>query len=134
MRSLLLGMAIVFVVSLSRPPAVLCQTSDLPLPIASPLPPYPAMAQAKKISGTVLVDVEVSADGKVVKADAVSGPEILRDMAKAAARGWQFKPAQSAFSVRLTFIFHDDLFVPPQRKPDFTSPYQVEIPLPPSHF
>ena len=130
MRSLILAMAL----SLSQPPAVLCQTADLPLPIASPRPPYPAMAQAKKISGTVLVDVEVSAEGKVAKADAVSGPEILRDMAKAAARGWEFKPRQSAFSVRLTFIFHDDSFVPPQRKPDFTSPYQVEIPLPPSHF
>jgi TonB family protein len=134
LRSLSLGMALVFVSSFSQPPAVLCQTADLPVPIASPRPPYPAMARAKKISGTVLVDVEVSVEGKVVKADAVSGPEILRDMAKAAARGWRFKPRQLAFSVRLTFIFHDDSFVPPQRKPDFTSPYQVEIPLPPSHF
>jgi TonB family protein len=116
----------------------MCQTIELPLTIAAPRPAYPVMALAKKISGTVLVDVEVNTEGNVVKADAVSGPaEILRDMAKAAARGWQFKPPQSvvgAFSVRLTFIFHDDSFVAPQRKPDFTSPYQVEIVRPPSQF
>ena len=134
MRNLLLGVVLVFMVNLSRPPAVLCQTADLPLPLASPRPPYPAMAQAKRISGAVLVDIEVSVEGKVVKADAVSGPEILRDMAKAAARGWQFKPSQSAFSVRLTFIFYDESFIPPERRPDFVSPYQVEILRPTSHF
>jgi TonB family protein len=115
----------------------MCQTVEVPLTIAAPRPPYPVMALAKKISGTVLVDVEVNIEGKVVNADVISGPEILRDMAKAAARGWQFKPPKSvvgAFSVRLTFIFHDDSFVPPQRKPDFTSPYQVEIARPVSQF
>ena len=71
--------------------------------------------------------------GRSLVREDCSGTDILRDMAKAAARGWQFKPPKSAvgaFSVRLTFIFHDDLFVPPQRKPNFMSPYQVEIARP----
>src|SRR5262245_57981288 len=108
-----------------------------PVVIEAPRPPYPALAAAKKISGTVLVDVQVNPDGTVINAEVIDGPELLRDICRIAARSWRFKssdPEAVPFSVRLTFIFHDESFVPPKQKPDFTSPFQVEISRPVSQF
>lgn len=102
----------------------------LPVVITAPRPPYPALAAAKKISGTVLVDIEVNGEGKVAKAEVIDGPELLREISRIAALGWIFKAPESknsVFTVRLTFIFHDESFVQPKKTPDFTSPFQVEI-------
>lgn len=109
------------------------QGDGSPIPISSVRPPYPPVAYMKKISGTVLVDVKVNSEGKVVEANAIMGHEALRHSAEMAAWGWLFKPFKvkgNSYSVRLTFIFHDDSYVAPEKKPDFTSPYQVEIERP----
>lgn len=114
-----------------------CAQKPFPVVVKAPRPHYPPLAAAKRISGTVLVDVEVNAEGKVSHAEVIDGPEILRDISRIAARGWVFEAPNSGtggFTVRLTFIFHDESFVPPKRTPDFTSPFQVEILRPTEQF
>ena len=92
-------------------------------------PPYPALARAQRISGAVLVDVDVDSQGKVTKAVAITGDKLLRDVAQKAALFWQFNGANSAGtrSVRLTFIFHDRDYVAPEKEPKFRCPYELEI-------
>ena len=110
---------------------------ELPVPVKTVRPPYPALAVANKISGAVLVDVRVGSEGTVTDANIVMGPEILANPAKAAARFWRFKsrPTDSgSYVVRLTFIFHDRAYVEPEKKPDFTSPYQMELTPPKQEF
>jgi TonB family protein len=46
------------------------------------------------VSGTVVVEVVVDADGNVKSARAVSGHPLLRDASVTAARQWKFTPTQ----------------------------------------
>lgn len=55
-----------------------------------PKPEYPP--QARSISGIVNVEVVLSTDGSVISAKAVSGPDLLRSSAEAAARNALFAP------------------------------------------
>jgi TonB family protein len=55
-------------------------------------PVYPPLAKAAHISGTVIVEVTVETDGRVIAAQGVSGTYILQEAAVAAARGWLFIP------------------------------------------
>lgn len=104
--------------------------AERPVVVGVTIPAYPAIAVAKRISGTVLVDVQVNAEGKVTEANPIMGHELLREAARKAALRWRFKPLDNSpnlRSVRLTFIFHDISYVAPVKEPEFTSPYQVEI-------
>lgn len=58
------------------------------------IPRYPAEARRLGVSGTVELDAEVDANGKVVRALPVSGPLLLRPAAAEALLKWRFKPAQ----------------------------------------
>ena len=130
-------LATFFFMSLTFVPFVSGQITEQPIAISAPRPPYPPLARAKRISGTVLVDVKVNSEGKVVEAKIVMGHELFREYSIIAAKGFRFKPFESAggiFTVRLTYIYHDETYTEPEKKPDFKSPYQVEIPLPVSHF
>jgi len=103
--------------------------ADLPLVTNVTIPAYPVIAVANKVSGAVLVDVEVDAEGIVAGANTISGPELLREAAREAALRWRFEPVKKGAdtrSIRLTFIFHEPSYVAPKKKPQFTSPYQVE--------
>lgn len=93
------------------------------------VPAYPPIAASKRISGTVLVDVDIDPKGNVFEARPIIGGMYLRDYAQKAALRWQFNVSDSTTvrTVRLTFIFHDVSYVAPEKKPEFTSPYQVEI-------
>jgi TonB family protein len=129
----LLILAALCVANLTLAPSVSAQDTERPIPISAPRPPYPPIARAKRISGTVFVDVRVNSEGKVVEAKVVMGHELLREHARKAALGFRFKPfdlAGDMFTVRLTYIFHDESYTAPEKEPDFTSPYQVEIPRP----
>jgi len=53
-------------------------------------PTYPPLAKAARVSGSVVVEVTVDEDGKVISARALSGHPLLKDTAVAAARGWTF--------------------------------------------
>ncbi|MDM7923178.1 MAG: TonB family protein, partial [Pyrinomonadaceae bacterium] len=56
------------------------------------MPAYSASALKANIEGRVNVEVEIDETGKVVKAEAVSGHQMLRTSAEDAARKTKFKP------------------------------------------
>ncbi len=56
------------------------------------MPQYPAIAARSRIEGRVTVEVELNEKGDVVKADAISGPQMLRGPAEDAAKRSKFKP------------------------------------------
>lgn len=73
--------------------------------ISLPQPQYPPVARAAKASGTVVVQVTVDEDGKVISANAVSGHPLLQAAAVAAARGAKFSPTKlSGQPVKVTGI------------------------------
>ena len=110
------------------------QSSERPVPINATIPAYPPKAMQEHKGGVVLVDVSVNAEGVVTEAVALMGEKYFRDAARKAALTWRFKPLQSEsrgpYTVRLTFIFHELAYKAPEKKPDFRSPYQIEIPYP----
>jgi protein TonB len=62
--------------------------------ISKPMPVYPPAAKEARVSGMVTVQVEVDEDGNVAKAEAVTGPEMLREAAEDAARAARFSPTR----------------------------------------
>jgi TonB family protein len=60
--------------------------------ISKPQPPYPPIAKASRVQGTVVVQILVDESGRVVSATAVSGPPLLQQAAAAAARQARFSP------------------------------------------
>lgn len=59
-------------------------------------PIYPPEAKAAGISGEVKIRVLISEEGNVIEAEAVEGPDLLRESALGAARSWVFKPIELA--------------------------------------
>jgi protein TonB len=55
-------------------------------------PLYPSDAKSSRISGAVIVKVFISDKGKVIKAEAINGPQQLRAAAVEAAKQWVFRP------------------------------------------
>ena len=65
-------------------------------------PLYPPEAKAARVSGEVKIRVLISELGNVMEAEAVEGPDLLRESALAAARLWVFRPTElSGRPVRL---------------------------------
>lgn len=60
--------------------------------IEKPAPPYPPIARAVRVSGTVTVQIVVDEDGRVLSARAVDGPPLLRAAAQQAALRARFTP------------------------------------------
>ncbi|HYA64565.1 MAG TPA: TonB family protein, partial [Candidatus Sulfotelmatobacter sp.] len=58
-------------------------------------PEYPAEAQAQKIQGAVVLQVQIGADGKVEGVQVVSGPAQLAQAAVDAVKQWRFEPSKS---------------------------------------
>jgi len=110
---------------------LMVKAQERPELISAPRPSYPPIAKAKHISGVVLIDVTVKPDGHVIEAAVLMGGEYIKETSKKAALQWRFKPLASSttanYSVRLTFIFHEYGYYPPEKEPDFKSPYQSEI-------
>ncbi|HSS20810.1 MAG TPA: energy transducer TonB [Pyrinomonadaceae bacterium] len=93
-------------------------------------PAYPAIAAAKRVSGVVLVDVQLSSNGTVKQASPISGHSVLRRAAEQAALRWRFNSVEddnNLRSVRLTFIFRPVSYVPKEGEPEFTRPYQMAV-------
>jgi protein TonB len=59
-----------------------------------PAPTYPDTARRLRVSGVVTVDVVVDETGKVISAQATSGPSALRDVAVQAAMRARFSPTK----------------------------------------
>jgi TonB family protein len=81
--------------------------SQIVVVTASP-PKYPPLARITNTKGSVLVAVDVDAQGSVASAKAIEGHPLLRQSAEAAAMLWKFAPASDRDplrSTRLTFVF-----------------------------
>jgi TonB family protein len=60
--------------------------------VSLPKPAYPAIAKAARASGTVVVQVTIDEQGRVISARAVSGHPLLQAAAVSAAQGARFSP------------------------------------------
>lgn len=73
--------------------------------ISLPKPVYPPIARQAHASGTVVVQVTIDENGKVISAAAVSGHPLLRAVARAAALGARFSPTKlSGQPVKVTGV------------------------------
>jgi protein TonB len=62
--------------------------------LSLPVPVYPQIAMRARTSGKVEVEVIVDENGKVISAQAVSGPAPLREAAVDAAKRARFSPTK----------------------------------------
>jgi TonB family protein len=75
--------------------------------VTLPAPPYPEAAKRMRTSGTVGVEVVVDENGKVISAQALSGPAILRESAVQAALKARFSATKlSGQPVKVTGIIN----------------------------
>jgi len=77
--------------AIQAPPAPRMATP--PTVISKVMPAYPDLAKRTRTWGTVVVDVQIDAQGKPVKAVAESGPAMLHEEAIKAVLRWRFAPA-----------------------------------------
>jgi TonB family protein len=61
--------------------------------ISKVAPIYPALAKNQHVSGNVLVDALIDANGKVTTMKVISGPALLHQAAMDALRLWKYQPA-----------------------------------------
>jgi TonB family protein len=85
--------------ALTRPassaPAALPQSDLTPVTVLRKVAPiYPSIARARRMSGTVTVQVTITKEGKIINLLFISGPPVFRDAAFEAVKQWQFKPAK----------------------------------------
>jgi protein TonB len=76
---------------------------EMPLPIggdvkpakliSSVAPVYPSVAKSQHVSGDVLIDALIDANGHVTTMKAISGPALLQQAAKDAVHQWKYQPA-----------------------------------------
>ena len=79
----------------SSTPAMMSQSELEPVQVLKRVAPiYPAIAKARRLSGTVTVQIVVGKDGKASNLQFISGPPVFRDAAFEAVKQWQFKPAR----------------------------------------
>jgi TonB family protein len=80
----------------SRPPAaapVAAKPSMPAIPISQITPRYPELAIRTHAAATIVIEVQIDAEGKVVKATPVSGPPLFHMEAIHAAMKWRYRPA-----------------------------------------
>jgi|GEM_PF-1047486 len=72
-------------------------------------PVYPVLAKRMKISGTVVVEATVNADGKVTEVKAINGNHALGPAAEDAVRQYKFAPGSgtSTVQVEIHFVLSD---------------------------
>lgn len=86
-------------------PAAEVELKDVKVRYQPPAPPYPTDSQGRRTEGTVLVMVVQDREGRVIRAQAISGPDALRPTAEAYAACWRFFPIPEASSAeRLAFL------------------------------
>jgi len=80
--------------------------TDMTRPVKSKVQPvYPALARKMNITGTVKVQIVVSANGTVKDAKVVGGHPVLATAALDAVRKWRFEPAPTESSGVVDFKF-----------------------------
>jgi len=79
----------------SSTPSMISQSDLEPAQVLKKVAPiYPAIARARRLSGTVTVEFTVGKDGKISNLKLTSGLPIFRDAAFDAIKQWVFKPAK----------------------------------------
>jgi TonB family protein len=91
------------------PPRKPAQASE-PVLVRLVKPVYPEVARRYHVHGTVIVKIVVGANGRVTKADVLSGAPALHQAALDAVRQWTYKPAlldgqPVAFGLRVAVAF-----------------------------
>jgi TonB family protein len=66
----------------------------VPRKLKDAAPVYPEIALAAGIQGSVLIELQIDATGKVASARVVKGVPALDDAALAAANAWVYEPAR----------------------------------------
>lgn len=75
--------------------------------LSLPAPSYPEGAKRMKTQGTVTVEVVLDENGKVISAEATSGPVILREAAVQAAKRARFSPTKlSGMPVKVSGVIN----------------------------
>ncbi len=74
--------------------------------VSKPEPEYPPSAQKMRTHGTVVVEVTVNTDGRVMDARVITGPIALQAAARAAALKARFAPGTSEIKGTLTYNFN----------------------------
>lgn len=78
----------------SSKPSMMTQSDLEPVQVLKRVAPiYPAIARQRRLSGVLLVQLQVGKDGKISNLQLISGPPIFKDAAFEAVKQWQFKPA-----------------------------------------
>jgi protein TonB len=90
-------------------PSVTAQPTE-PRLVRRTTPEYPIHLRRAKVGGKVTVTMTVDAQGRVVNVRSISGPNLLRPAAEAAAQRWRYEPATLngtplESSVNVTFTF-----------------------------
>lgn len=101
-----------------------------PMPVTSVAPNYPTLEAVARISGDVIVDVDIEASGGVLKGDAISGHPSLRRLSEVAAKQWTFSLADGVRVRKARLIFSFRLVDKPDTevvRSSFLSAYRVEI-------
>lgn len=99
--------------------------------VSAVAPVYPAIAQAAKASGDIVITVEINKSGDVTSARANSGGHtLLHKVSVEAARRWKFSTSSGEHrQAQLTFTYR---IVPEKtagidRTPVFYPPYRIEV-------
>jgi periplasmic protein TonB len=73
--------------------------------VAQASPSYPEVARQFRLSGTVKVQVVISADGQVKDTKVLGGHPLFVESALAALKKWKFAPANSETTQMVEFNF-----------------------------
>jgi TonB family protein len=95
----LLDLPLVIVTSVEPPPVPVIarplgvsESALLGSVLTRVLPEYPQFADQNRVSGEVKVALTIDTNGRVIAAQAISGPFLLRSPVEEAVRKWVFKP------------------------------------------
>jgi TonB family protein len=108
------------------------KSSSGPEVIKAVAPVYPLIAIAADVSGSVTVEVQLDADGKVTSARAVEGPKLLRPAAEHSAQRWVFSRVTGKSKPRVARLIFSFKLMPKNVSSDelvpiFMPPYEVEV-------
>lgn len=87
-----------------------------PVLLRNPAPRYPALARQSRVSGTVRLELRISAEGKVTRVRPIHGHALLVDAAVAAVQAWQYRPAIAGGRPTEATTQVDVVFDSPERK------------------
>jgi TonB family protein len=98
----------------TQPPALAPAGSRIlvpAVPISQTSPIYPEVALESRASGSVVLDLQIDKEGKVVKAIPASGPVVFYNAAVSAVMKWRYKPASVGGTnvpsqTRVTMVFN----------------------------